>query len=80
MKTKPVKAREPEYRRQLALAAVALTLVEQLALDWVVEDCGGDEPRSAKNAYELLTKHGYTLTLSSTRTLLYRPDGSEVVR
>jgi hypothetical protein len=61
-------AREPERRRHLAqveariaLLGGALTLVEQLALYWVAEGRKGDEPSSAKEAYELLIKHGYTL-------------------
>lgn len=56
----------------------ALKLVEQLALYWVAEGSGCDEPGSAHEAFELLVKHGYTL--SSTRAVFYRPDGSEVVR
>lgn len=77
-KANPVLAR---LRATLAAAALrdgALKLVEQLALSWVAEGKRGDEPGSANEAYDLLIKHGYTQ--SSTRTLLYRPDGSEVVR
>jgi hypothetical protein len=83
-KTKPGK--KPETRRltlaaleaRIALKAAALALVEKLALSWIAELGGCDEPGSAKEAYDLLIKHGYTL--NSTRTLLYRPDGGEVVR
>ena len=72
---------ETERRAQLAalearaaLHTATLEFVEQLVLYRIKHD----EPGSAKEAFELLTKHGYTL--NSTRTLLYRPDGSEVVR
>lgn len=63
---------------KLTTAQDVLAFVEQLALCWVAEGPRGDEPGSAKEAYELLIKHGYTP--NSTRTLLYRSDGSEVMR
>ena len=67
-----------QLEARAALKADALKLVEQLALSWIAEGTRGDEPGSAKESYELLARHGYTS--NSTRTLLYRPDGSEVVR
>jgi hypothetical protein len=92
-KTKPVKRRPTTAEilasgsvgrradtaaRKLYARLAALALVERLALSWINDGARGDEPGSAKEAFELLVKHGYTL--SSTRTLLYRSDGSEVTR
>lgn len=83
---KPVKPQKSETERRAQLAALearaalkadALKLVEQLALDQV-DDSSVGRSRVVKEAFELLIKHGYTL--NSTRTLLYRPDGSEVTR
>ena len=57
----------------------AIRLVERLALYWVEEDTAGDEPGSAKEAFELLVRHGYTAVLVAPATLR-RPDGSRVTR
>ena len=77
---------EAERRTQLAalearaaLKADALKLVEQLALYWVEEGTRGDEPGSAKEAFELLIKHEYAFVATAPAKLL-RPDGSEVTR
>jgi hypothetical protein len=77
-RVRPAVERGAEIHAALALGLAAVKLVEQLALCWTTEGARGDEPGSAKEAFELLVKQGYTL--NSTRTLLYRPDGSEVVQ
>jgi len=77
-RTNPIRESIQRALADAGLRNDALQLVEQLALYWITEGTSGDEPGAAKGAYERLARHGYTL--NSTRTLLYRPDGSEVVR
>lgn len=71
-KTKAVKGARTTRRwvgssRRAALRSSAHRFVEQLALSWVADGKRGDEPGSAKEAYDLLIKHGYMS--NSTRTL-----------
>lgn len=75
----PEKRTLAEWMALRTLHADALKLVEQLALCWIREGSSGDEPGSAKEAYMLLTKHGYGLDVRAPGSLC-RPDGSVVVR
>jgi hypothetical protein len=40
----------------------ALAFVRELAKDWVREGRSGDEPGRAQQAYDLLVKHGETVS------------------